>query len=78
MVRLGMQRDGDFVPVLVSNSVEVPKAQVTGDLTVVFSGPPWLDSTRFAGQSSVVLTEEQYRKLFGSFTTDVPWYRPAK
>ncbi len=75
--QLGREGLGEFLPVLSSESVVVPAARVSDDLTVTLAAPAWTGATAESVASSQILTEEQYAALFGQVPNDVPWYRQS-
>ncbi len=75
--QLGVEREGDFVPVLSSEVVAAPAARVSDDLQVQFVAPAWTGATPGSLAGNQLLTEEQFRALFGEVPNDVPWYRQS-
>jgi hypothetical protein len=75
--QLGREGRGEFLAILSSESVVVPAARVSDDLTVTLAAPAWTGATAESVAGSQFLTEEQYAALFGQVPNDVPWYRQS-
>ncbi len=73
--QLGRDGAGEFLPILSSETVAAPAARISDDLTVRLAAPAWTGATRETLVGNQILTEAEYRSLFGEVPNDVPWYR---
>jgi hypothetical protein len=75
---LGLHREGEFQPILVSNDVSSPRAAISRDTSISHGAPAWAGDEKGKIPTPFLMSEEQFRALFPDEPVGTPWYRPGK
>lgn len=77
-VVLACERDGQFDEIVHSNSISLPRGQISDNATLVFGTPDWVSGKLGPTTPPRPMTEEQLYGYLGKVPNDVPWYRSKR